>query len=879
MEMSNRKGVLLTLVTIVLLVIMTAELITYVYLAINYESVSSAVALSSSGYRFAGGLNPGTTSFLHQSLIAALNTLASYESLQSRSFSEPINNSVYAIQSLMTNGTIYGVTLNGVMLNSDLINYTNSIETEAELQSLNLTLYNTSLQIYQTGPYALNATYTALAVINSSSGSFDYPISATSGISLNNTPDLYSVQDNVNQNIVPAQTYPIPAHLVANTHAVQGSTSPFQFIYGTAIVENNPVTCANVPSEFMNSNYILAIPYDTVGTCGMGGLITYSPITGAYNVPYLVYNSISNAISYINNGTVLLLDGPALSLLNLSQLQTTLVSGEYFKSEFAPSYLDWAQGSLNKRSQYGIFSMNLYGQMVPQFSSASQTYILQTTGWPWMDNTLQPFSISLWIDPATTNGIIVDEKTSGATWHQSIIELVNGMLYMRTSSASCVSLGQIPAGSWSSIAITYNGMSFTGYVNGVLMSTAASARSVPPGSNPLYYPLGDSDSKNCGSGAFYSGSMANYQFYNISLTPLQISNLYHGGIDSLASYNSINLDGWWPLDGNLNDYSGKSDNAISFNFPGYTSIYGYTGDPIDMGAIYSGNLTNELEGLSGCTNVNSCSSTLTQHIYLEHSSISSAPGSSVSLLGSFGMANATLPNVMSFTGNSYVEQSKGFNWIDSGQQPFAMSVWIYPTSGNGVIIDEKSSQGNDSVLDLVGGSVYANLNGQTVPSCLDIGKVPLYNWTQVMISFNANGGTVNGYINGNAVASGSSITRQEPAGTPLGYALGAADSSANCGSGAYYNGYMSDFQIYNRILNSFQALELYQNASAYFINTNTVITPAARWTLALGYNGLVNQTINVANITNPGLLTSGSAVACSNGNVIDRICGVYPLQP
>ncbi len=877
MEMrKGNRGVLLTLVTIVLLVVMTAELITYVYLTINYESVSSAIVLSSAGYRFAGGLDSATAGFLHESLYAALNALAAYESPASRQFSRPINNSEYVLSLLISNGLIYNTGANGLIDSANLISYTSSIEEEAMAQGLGLSITNATLQVYQTGPYTLNATYTALAIINSSSGSFTYPVSATSGISLNDMPELYSIQDNNNYNIEPAGAYPV-AQLVANTYAIAGSRAPFQFVYGTVIIENGIAGCSSIPSQFLNSRYILAIPYDTVGSCGMGGVITYGSY-GAYNVPYLVYNSAQNAIGYINNGTSLLLDGSALSLLNISQVDSSLKGGLYFRSSFAPSYLDLAQDNVSERSQYGLFSFNLYDRMVPLFSSTSQSYMEPLNGWLWMANAIQPFSISVWVDPSSGSGVVVDEQAPASLWHNSVIEIVDGVVYMRVSASSCLSLMQIPLNRWSNIAMTYDGRTFAGYVDGVLAASEQSARGVPAGSSQMYYPLGAADSVNCGSGASYSGSMANYQFYNTTLSPLQVSGLYYGGIDSLAARNMTNLDGWWPLNGNGSDYSGNGNLAIPYNSIVYKYMYGYTGDPVYWGSFYNGNLTNEVEGLAGCLNINKCSNSSVQHLYLTQASVESVQGSSVTEAGSLGLGNATIPNVMSFVGNSFVEPSNGFYWMDNSAQPFSMSVWIDPSSGNGVVLDEQSSGQHDSIIDMSNGKLLVSLDGL---GCLDLGPVSLDNWSDVAITYDG-GTTLSGYVDGSLASTenGGRIVPGSAGGTPMSYVLGSGDTT-NCGSGAYYTGLMSNYQVYDWVLGSAQVLQIYQNGTVGTVSLpdgNTVIPDIADWTLANGYNGLTNQTINAANLSNPGLLGVNGMI-CTNANVIDGTCGLDFAQP
>ncbi len=77
-------------------------------------------------------------------------------------------------------------------------------------------------------------------------------------------------------------------------------------------------------------------------------------------------------------------------------------------------------------------------------------------------------------------------------------------------------------------------------------------------------------------GAVFMGYLANVQLYNTSLSNLEINTLYQEGIGG-APINLQNLVGWWPLNGNANDYSGNGNNGMSNNVT-YTSDWysGYT---------------------------------------------------------------------------------------------------------------------------------------------------------------------------------------------------------------------------------------------------------------------------------------------------------------
>ncbi len=60
------------------------------------------------------------------------------------------------------------------------------------------------------------------------------------------------------------------------------------------------------------------------------------------------------------------------------------------------------------------------------------------------------------------------------------------------------------------------------------------------------------------------GDAANAQVYNVTLTQSQISQLYSEGLSG-APISNAGLVGWWPLDGNANDYSGNNNNGAAAN--------------------------------------------------------------------------------------------------------------------------------------------------------------------------------------------------------------------------------------------------------------------------------------------------------------------------
>ncbi|MEM3227965.1 MAG: hypothetical protein QXK65_03425, partial [Candidatus Micrarchaeaceae archaeon] len=77
-------------------------------------------------------------------------------------------------------------------------------------------------------------------------------------------------------------------------------------------------------------------------------------------------------------------------------------------------------------------------------------------------------------------------------------------------------------------------------------------------------------------GYVVDAEVANNQVYNTSLSPSEIHALYDEGIGG-APIDLQNLVGWWPLNGNANDYSGNNNNGQATGVTYVTNWYsGYT---------------------------------------------------------------------------------------------------------------------------------------------------------------------------------------------------------------------------------------------------------------------------------------------------------------
>jgi hypothetical protein len=132
------------------------------------------------------------------------------------------------------------------------------------------------------------------------------------------------------------------------------------------------------------------------------------------------------------------------------------------------------------------------------------------------------------------------------------------------------------ANRWSFIAATWNYAAGSGalYING--QQVAAGSSSSPQRRAVTQMTIGSY------GGAYYTGSIADVQMYNAQLSAAQINALYQEGVAGAPAL-AGNVVGWWPLDGNANDYGPNLDTGFPYNVnynpvgalpPGLSYAYG-----------------------------------------------------------------------------------------------------------------------------------------------------------------------------------------------------------------------------------------------------------------------------------------------------------------
>jgi len=129
----------------------------------------------------------------------------------------------------------------------------------------------------------------------------------------------------------------------------------------------------------------------------------------------------------------------------------------------------------------------------------------------------------------------------------------------------------VPLNRWDFVAVVLNGQTVNFYVNGYAYPAGSlgSAVSIIPGSVYIGVESPTVTSKGV-------ALIANVQLYNTSLSANDIQALYLEGIGG-APIDLQHLVGWWPLNGNANDYSGNGNNGQINNVTFVSNWYnGYT---------------------------------------------------------------------------------------------------------------------------------------------------------------------------------------------------------------------------------------------------------------------------------------------------------------
>ena len=136
-----------------------------------------------------------------------------------------------------------------------------------------------------------------------------------------------------------------------------------------------------------------------------------------------------------------------------------------------------------------------------------------------------------------------------------------------TIGCTTTSATTVQSKTWFFVAAEYNGSTktiYTGYDGKMQIANTVISEDTTSG-DPLYI--------SSPVGGLFQGYISNVQIYNMSLSSSSINALYQEGIGGVP-IDPQNLVGWWPLNGNANDYSGNQNDGISTNVIFTSNWYG-----------------------------------------------------------------------------------------------------------------------------------------------------------------------------------------------------------------------------------------------------------------------------------------------------------------
>lgn len=172
----------------------------------------------------------------------------------------------------------------------------------------------------------------------------------------------------------------------------------------------------------------------------------------------------------------------------------------------------------------------------------------------------------------------------------------------------------------------------------------------------------------------------------------------------------------------------------------------------------------------------------------------------------------------------------------SAQKSFTMSLWIYPSALNGVIISEHDSQTLNtsyftSNIELVNGIIkYKVWDGTVISSS----AIALNRWYHIAMVYN--GSAVKAYLNGVLIGSQTYDRTLPPSGQY--YGIG-SQTTTNMGSGAFGKFNLAQFKLYNLPLSDFDILKEYlarKDEFDYSIHSPATNTNPTYWSVSSAWN-------------------------------------------
>jgi hypothetical protein len=812
MELNNKamgssKGQLMTLVMLIILVLLVAELFAFALLNISSNSIGQSLTLTSSFAGYSNLLTLSADSFASSSLSRAITTLANYESTPAYRKGNFITNTSLYLSDLVANGVLPNDTSGypqNAMGNLTLRLYNLSVANVIGVAAQSVRVNESQPLVFQTDPYHIRMAYIERIAVNSSGSSFRYTIPVNVSLPLNGTPDLFYSQQGLSRQIRFASLANITS-VVGGMQAASGNT--LAYAYGTVYwLQSNSISgaaCSSIPASIsaasVSGNIILAT-YNAIGLEGCensyAGLITYIAPTTLPTVAYLVYPSSSNFLQLIPSGTTVLIWGPLLETLNIEGLRSAISNGYYFASPFAPSYLDRAQANFLKQSPNGIFKFSNYDREALSLAGGSNQYVQSTdTGLPSGSNARSMFA---WVKTSNTAGqTIISYGTAASTelsamfinWNQA------NELSWDIDGYNCQISVDLTNNAWHFVGITYSGGAIASgtspnvviYADGT-GTVATCTASVTPNtvlSGSSYIGV----YQTSGGGPF-TGQISNAQIYSKVLAPSQVEELYQEGISGIPLSNS-GLVGWWPLNGNANDYSGGNNNGILKNGVTFGLLQNYSRDSILNTPVPT--KLSPLPGILSCTSNSNCASNTLPQLYLGYMPLE--------------VQNRYMQTARFDGSTSYITMGNPSN-LNLGSA-VSVSAWIYETVAP-TDYPQVAGRVNTGGVDQYGLRVdpdnhiaFWGYNGFINTPAESPSAIGLKNWTFATGTYD--GSSLRLYVNNALVSTTSLLGPLTLTGTIV-FNIG-FDPEA---STRHFAGNISNVQVYSSALSTNQVLQLYK---------------------------------------------------------------------
>ncbi|MCL5099784.1 MAG: LamG domain-containing protein [Candidatus Marsarchaeota archaeon] len=416
----------------------------------------------------------------------------------------------------------------------------------------------------------------------------------------------------------------------------------------------------------------------------------------------------------------------------------------------SPSWAPFANTSAFQAAEFNGQGAGTYTGTLGSYINVSSSPVLKPTHLTvgaWVEaNSDTPWMFVAGVQATASDGSYYLSMT-GNSIGEMTFGTYNSTVAVRTNSTP------LQLGKWYYVVGTYNGTNASIFINGKLSG------SVPDSQLIYYIPSKLFRIGNLAGFDDWNGIISNVQVYNTSLTAQQIAQQYSAGITAMPLSNT-GLVGWWPLDGNANDYS-----------------------------IYA--------------NGGTATSVTYSNMQTVSSSLQDIPVANLSNSGYISTGDTNLP-----TGNS---ARSVFAWVETPSVPSTFEI-IY--SYGSTISNEWSS------LHLGSGGVVCFSNYG--PNYCTTSTLAPKKW--YLVGYTYTSGTVTAYIDGvpQTVATGLSLSTTLPASDPAD--IGKCSDTSCGGTPYYFNGKIAGIQVYNTSLTQQQVQQLYAQGLPLYAKVNVSLS-------------------------------------------------------